>query len=81
MSQPIPVRDDSGSVLSYFSYDPSNNGQIMLLGYTGPKGQEPETEEQKQGAYDFTPGTNSSNPVVNVHDGSKQFSNWILRLE
>ncbi|PWN32321.1 uncharacterized protein FA14DRAFT_162483 [Meira miltonrushii] len=73
--------DDSGSPFSYFTYTPGKSGEINFIGYTGPQGGEPETADQKQAAYDFTPGSSKSEPAVFVHDGSKQFSDWVLRLE
>ncbi|MCO5565392.1 hypothetical protein L7F22_019065 [Adiantum nelumboides] len=73
--------DDSGSPFSYFTYTPAKSGQIDFIGYTGPQGGEPETDDQKQSAYDFTPGSSKSQPAVTVHDGSKSFSDWVLRLE
>ena len=80
-SEDCYLSDDSGSVASYFSFTPSQHGQINFLGYTGPKGGEPETAEQKKSQYDFNPGTDAQHPAVTVHDGSPNFSDWVLRLE
>lgn len=70
--------DDSGSPPSYFSYAPSKSGRIDFLGFTGPKGGIPHPPE---GKYDFTPGTSKKSPAIGVHEGSPQFSDWVLRLQ
>jgi hypothetical protein len=70
--------DDSGNLNAYFTYTPSNSGQIDFLGYTGPEGGYPTHDSSS--VYDFGPGSKKA-PAVYVHDGSAAFSNWVLQLK